>query len=271
MTLLEIYKVKVLEKIRYKTDFASAPHTRDIDKPNEDRLLVDEERGIFIVLDGVTRVHSEYKEAPFESAAGEVGDIFLGAVYSYLCDHVSDPDPKVILNDAVRVANSLIKDYRSQKSEEEWGFYPSTLGIISLLRDGTLYYLSVGDCIGVLLREKSKILFGRECTLEAVDLHEVSKKERYATYCNHPENHLSYTVFNGDDVVMAGVEYSYVDIHEGDILFLATDGIGNYLKYEKVCDLKEQSAEEIISLSGKYDTLPYSNYGDDKTLIKISF
>ncbi len=263
--------MSVLEKIKLTLDFATAPHTRELKKPNEDRLLVDGERGIFIVLDGVTRVHSEYEKAPFESAARDVGDIFIKEVYAYICDHISDPDPRAILEGAVREANALIKDYRSKKSEAEWGFYPSTLGIISILRDGRLYYLSVGDCIGVLLRGSSKILFAREFALEAVDLHGVSKKDRYAIYCNHPENHLSYTVFNGDEVVMRGVEYSFLDIHEGDVLFLATDGIGDYLKYEKIGELKKRSADEIISHSGEYDAPPYAEYADDKTLIKLSF
>lgn len=263
--------MKILEKVRYRTDYATKPHGRELEKPNEDRLLIDEEKGIFIVLDGVTRVHKEYEMAPYESAARDVGDIFLKEVYGYICAHISDTDPREILEGAVRGANAMIMDYRSKKSEEEWSFYPSTLGILSILRENTLYYLCVGDCIGVLIRGSSRMLFGREFALEAVDLHDVSKKERYALYCNHPENHLSYTVFNGDEVVMNGVEYSFIDLHEGDTLFLASDGIGDYLKYEKIADLKMQSAEEMVSLSGEYDMPPYAEYADDKTVIKLSF
>lgn len=263
--------MKLLERIRYKLDYATAPHTRELNKPNEDRLITDSERGIFIVLDGVTRVHSEYKSAPFKSAAGDVGDIFIGAVYRYLCEHISDPEPRAILEGAIREANQLILDYRRQKSKEEWGFYPSTLGIISFLREGRLYYASCGDCIGVLLRGGARMIFARELALEAVDLHSVSKKERYDIYCNHPENHLSYTVFNGDEAVMEGVEYSFIDIYEGDTLFLATDGIADYLKYEKSQELIRAGAEEMISLSGEYDRPPYAEYADDKTLIKLSF
>ncbi len=261
----------LLQKTAFSVDYATKPHGRNIEKPNEDRLLVDKERGIFIILDGVTRVHSEYEHFPQQSAAGEVGDIFLKEVYSYICDHLSDRSPRLILEDAVRIANAKIKDYRKKKSPDEWVFYPSTLGIISILRDKTLHYLCVGDCIGVLMRFNSKIIFGREFALEAVDLCNVTKKERYDIYCNHPENHLSYTVFNGDDVVMEGVEYSFIDMREGDILILATDGIADYLKFEKISDLMLQSTEEMISRSDEYDKPPYAEYADDKTLIKLSF
>ena len=70
---------------------------------------------------------------------------------------------------------------------------------------------------------------------------------------------------------MEGVEYSFIDIYEGDTLFLATDGIADYLKYEKAQELIRAGAEEMISLSGEYDRPPYAEYADDKTLIKLSF
>lgn len=262
--------MRLLEKLRYVVDFSTKTHTRGLQKPNEDRLLVDAERGIYIVLDGVTRVHSEYDAAPFSSAAGDVGDMFIGEVYSYLTSHISEPDTERLLRCAAESGNRLVREYRERKSDSEWGFYPSVVGIISVLRDGKLHYLAVGDCIGVLLRGNSRILFARELPLEAVDMLDVSKNERYEKYCNHPENHLSYTVFSGHDEVMEGVEYSYIDIHEGDVIFLATDGIGSYLKYEKVADLRWLSAEEIIARSGEYDAPPYATYADDKTLVKIS-
>ena len=261
----------LLIKNALHVECATKPHGRGLDKPNEDRLLVDKERGIFIVLDGVTRPHSEYEAAPFESAAGEVGDIFLKEVYTYICDHLSDRSPRSILENAVKIANEKIKEYRDAKSESEWSFYPSTLGIISILRDKTLHYLCVGDCIGMLIRYNSKIIFGRELTVKAVDLVQATKNERYALYCNHPKNHLSYTVFNGDEVVMDGVQYSLIDLHEGDILFLASDGIADYLKYEKVIDLVTKSPESIIEDSGRYDAPPFASYADDKTLIKLQF
>ena len=261
----------LLMKNALHIEYATKPHGRGLDKPNEDRLLVDKERGIFIVLDGVTRPHGEYEASPFESAALDVGNIFLTEVYAYLCDHISDQNPRKILENAVRIANEKIYEYRQKKSADEWGFFPSTLGIISILRGKTLHYLCVGDCIGVLIRYNSKIIFGRELTVKAVDLCQATKSERYALYCNHPENHLSYTVFNGDDVVMDGVQYSFIDLHEGDILFLASDGIADYLKYEKAVDLVFKSPESIIGDSVRYDAPPFASYADDKTLIKLQF
>ena len=263
--------MKVLEKAKLVVDSVSVPHGREIEKPNEDKLLVDKENGIFIVLDGVTRVHAEYEATPFESAALDVSEIFLRHAYEYIKAHICDPDPKEILESAVMCGNLEVRKYREKKSLQEWEYYPSTVGIMAILRDGTLHYLCVGDCLGVLLRGSAKILFGRQFALEAVDLTHVSKKYRYDNLCNHPKNHLSYTVYNGDEEVMNGLDYSFIDLHEGDVVFLASDGIGNYLRYEKNADLIKQSADEIIALSGKYDIPPYAEYEDDKTLIKLLF
>lgn len=263
--------MKILEKYGCRVDFASAPHDRSLEKPNEDRLLVDSENGIYIIIDGVTRVHAEYEAAPYESAALKVGEIFIDNAYGYIKEHIDDDDVENTLRQAVALANGEIRKYREIKSLEDWVFYPSTLGIIAVLRGSTLHYLCVGDCMAALIRKSSKIIFGRQFSLEAVDRHNVSKKDRYDVYCNHPENHLSYTVYNGDEVVMDGLEYSFIDIHEGDVLFLASDGIGDYIKYEKVDDLKALTPQQMISLSGKYDAPPYAEYADDKTIIKLLF
>lgn len=263
--------MKITKNITFTVDSASLAHNRELSKPNEDKLFIDRERGIFIVLDGITRPHAEYESRPMQSAAKDFGEEFLDSVLTYLSIHIDELEPKELLLNAVKTGNDRLDRLREKKSLEEWEFYPGTLGIISLLRDNVLHYVSVGDCLATLIRGNSKILFGREPALEAVDLHNVSKQDRYGIYCNHPENHLSYTIFNGDGVVMNGVEYSFIDLHEGDVLFLGSDGIGCCLKYEKTAILKEKSVGEIFEISKKYDTLPYAEYADDKTLIKLEF
>ena len=232
--------MKILEKIGCSIDYAFVTHKRNLQKPNEDRLLIDKENGIVIILDGVTRVHQEYEETPYQSAAAEVGDIFLKTAHGYITEHKSEGNPEDILCGAIKAANEQIKFFRQKKSLEEWQFYPATLGIVSMLCEEQLHYAAVGDCLGVLLRGSSKMLFGKEFSLEAVDLNKVTKQERYAKYCNHPENRLSYTVYNGDEAVMSGVEYSFIHIYPGDMIILASDGIGEYLKYEKSSSLSEE-------------------------------
>ena len=249
---------------------ATLPHGREIEKPNEDRLFFDEKKGVFMVLDGVTRPHSEYIEHPYESAALDLGNIFIDEAYGYIKNNINAADPEQLLREAVRTANRKIREYLDERQNEKWEYLPSTIGIIGIFRDSTLHYVCVGDSIAALLRGSSKILFGREWALEAVDKLGLSKAERYAKYCNHPQNPLSYTVFNGDEVVMEGLQYSFIDLHEGDTLLIVSDGMGEYIKFEKNADLIAQSPKDMIAKSGKYDVLPFATYVDDKTVIKIS-
>ncbi len=263
--------MKLLEKLSYSVQSATKVNSRTVPKPNEDRLLYDEKNGIFILLDGVTRPDKEYIDLPGESAVCDIDDIFIDVVYRYIADRLTDEDPERILRESVNAANLLIKEYRERKSAEEWGYYPSTIGIIALLRGRTLYYVCAGDCLGMLIRRGTKMLFGKEWTLEAVDMLKMTKAERYAKHCNHPENHLSYTVFNGDDVVADSLEFSYIDLHEGDTVILCSDGICDYVKYEKSEKILKETPEEMIARSAIYDEAPYATYIDDKAMIKISF
>lgn len=263
--------MKTIKNLNYCVDLASKIHNRKLKKPNEDYCISDMENGIFIVVDGVTRVHAEYDEHPFESASLEVAKLFSTKAHEFLKANLNSENPEELLRAGVAHANSFIKSIRAQKTVEEWGFYPSALGIVSILRDNVLYYVCAGDCMGVLLRGSSKITFGKQLTLEAVDLHKVSKQKRYSVYCNNFENDLGYTVFNGDEGVEKHVEFGFINILPSDVLLLASDGMQYFIKYEKNETLRAVSASEMIELSNKYDRLPYSEYADDKTVIKLVF
>ena len=259
------------EQLVCRIDNASVPHQRNLPKPNEDVFVVDEERGVFIVLDGITRVHSEYEANPYQSAACDVNRIFLKAVCSELHDRAGGADMETILREAVMKGNRDIREYRSKMNESEWGFYPGTLGIISILEDNRFHYLCAGDCLGVLIRGNAKIFFGEQSSIGAVDIQKVTKEERYRIYCNHPENRHTYTIFNGDDCVPENAEYAFLDLYEGDTVFLVSDGLRDCIKYEKSELLKQLSAEDLLAVSERYDREPFASYGDDKTVVKLSF
>ncbi len=258
------------EKIKIKAEWATKRHGRKLAKPNEDRIFTDEKNGIFILLDGITRVHKEYEEAPETSSAGDIGDLFIEEVCKHLKKNAEKAEPEVLLREAVRKANSRIKEFREKKSKNEWEYYPATLGIVSLIQDNVFHYVSAGDCAALLLRRNAKIVMGYEWTLDAIGLQDYTKKEIYEKYCNHPENHLSYTVFNGDDTVSDGMEYSFIELHSGDTIVIVSDGMGCYVRYEKVRTILSQTPEEMIAFSSKYDVPPYAEYADDKSVIKIS-
>lgn len=254
--------------MRYICDWATKIHSRNLKKPNEDYIYADAEKGIFILLDGVTRVHSEYEERPMESAAADISEIFGNEAVRYISES-EDECAETVLREAVKSANRAVLEYRSRKTGDEWKYYPATLGIIALICNGRMHWFCAGDCLGAIIRGSSKLFFGNETVTAAVDLLKPEKRERYEKYCNHPENPLGYTVFNGDDGVEESGEYSFIDLCGGDTVILSSDGSARALLFEKCRALKGKSASEIADLSDKFDIPPFGEYGDDKAVIKI--
>lgn len=263
--------MKTKEMVSEAVDRAIRAHTRNLPKPCEDFLYSDAKKKIYIVLDGITRVHKEYDETPGQSAACEVNEIFAEAVVEFISANLNDPDAELLLRQAVKYGNDKIRENRKKKSLDEWGFYPGTLGIIALLRDSRMHYICAGDCLGMIIRGNTKICFGEQLPLAALEVMKISKKDRYDIYCNHPENALSYTIFNGDVCVPDTCEYACIDLCAGDVVVLASDGIKNYLKYEFAAVIKNTSAGRLIDLSTRYDEPPFGTYGDDKSLLKFVF
>ena len=258
-----------MDHMKFSVETVSCINKRDIQKPNEDVIVADADRGIFILLDGVTRPHEEYREVPGASAARDASTVFAREAYAYLKEHSREKDKECLLRDAAACANSHLLSLRSGKSLAQWEFYPATLGILALIDDGVLHYLTVGDCMGVLFRGSSRILFGKEFSLEGVDLLRPSKAERYEKYCNQHPGFLSYTVFNGDESAPASAEYSFLRLEKGDTVLFATDGVGEMVKFEKQNVLTTASLEDLLVLSGKFDTDPFGKYADDKSMIRI--
>lgn len=260
-----------MKKLNLNITSATRQNTRNFSKPNEDFLLTDEENGIFILLDGITRVHAEYDEIRGYSAAAEVNKIFSAAVYDHIKANLAKRNICKVITDAMILGNQNIARFREQKSLKQWQFYPGTLGIVCVLRGRKLHYAYVGDCMGMLLRGSSKIFFGEQQTVKAADLHNPTKTERYDLYCNHPENELSYAIFNGDDAAAAGIESGWLDLYENDRVFLVSDGVAPYIRFEKASAMIDLTAQQILDASTKYDTLPYAKYADDKATIVLQF
>jgi serine/threonine protein phosphatase PrpC len=260
-----------METISYRASCALQINNRGLNKPNEDFLLVDDRNHIFIILDGITRVHQEYTDRPGESAACDVNRIFSETAYRYLLENLHTQSPDALLFQAAAEGNRALVAYRQQRSPEQWQFYPGTLGILCLLQGDRLHYLYVGDCQGTLLRRSTKLHFGQQGSSEALELMKISKQDRYAIYCNHPEHPLGYGIFNGDSEATALFEQASIRVQPGDQILLSTDGAAKYIRYAKAAALSSRTPEQIIADSQVYDQPPFAKYADDKGIIKLTF
>lgn len=260
-----------MEQINYQASSATRINGRGLGKPNEDFLLIDQEHHIFILLDGITRVHQEYEDHPGASASCDVNEIFSRTVHQYLISHITDPNPDSVIKEAAIAGNKALIPYRSTRSLDEWKFYPGTLGIITILRNNQLHFLFTGDCLGTLIRNNSKLHFAQQSRAEALELMKVSKSDRYGIYCNHPEHPFGYGIFNGDPTAELLFEQASMEIRPGDTLILCTDGISRYMRYIRTETLISLSPEEMMDASCQLDAPPFAAYADDKAIIKLQF
>ena len=260
-----------METIRYCASSALLINNRGLQKPNEDYVLIDEKHNIFILLDGITRVHQEYLDRPGHSAACDVNRIFAETVHQYLVKHAAQMPAGQLLFEAAKHGNQALIEYRQQRTLEQWQFYPGTLGIIGLLQADRFYYLYVGDCLGTLIRNGAKLHFGQQGSSEALELMKVSKSQRYDLYCNHPEHPLGYGIFNGDSQACELFEQSHLSLMPGDTVILSTDGVARYIRYAKGCVLMGQTPEQMLEASQACDEPPFAKYADDKAIIKLTF
>lgn len=253
---------------------ATSRNKRDFYKPNEDFYINDEENKIFIVVDGVTRNHEEYAVGK-GSAAEKVSRIFADDVYKNLLKKVSpdlsDNEILDVMFECIKDGNLKIKEYNDLKNISEWKFYPATVGIVSIILNDKLYYAYVGDCLGFLFRNNSRLLFAEQQT-KHLNFYkkQMTKEERYNGNCNNADSKLAFGLFNGEETAIDMVRRSYIDLNVGDTIVLASDGLENYFFLEKPENIIGLNKEEIMKRSEIYDTNPYSPYADDKTFIMIS-
>jgi serine/threonine protein phosphatase PrpC len=244
-------------------------NNRNIGKPNEDLILADQVHQVYFVLDGITRVHREYGEQPGYSAALEAGQIFSSTAHSYMLAHTDLPAEQ-LLRQAAAAGNRALRPFRQQRSADQWQFYPGTLGILALVRAGVLHYVYNGDCMATLIRKGQKYHFARQEQTKKLEEMHISKAERYAIYCNHPEHPMGYGIFNGDEEMSQLLGYGSLPLFPGDVILLCTDGLGEYVLRTDGNILSVQTPRQIIEASTIYDIPPYATYADDKSILRIA-
>lgn len=244
-------------------------------KPNEDYVIDDQENHIYIVLDGILRKAEEYHN--FHSLSADVSEIFAKEMHSYLLKNKKDvvkfSDVSIMLKDGFKQANHAVQIYLEAHQEEWVGKeIPGCVGIVTLLINQTLFYGSLGDCVGVLCRGDQKIVFSKKQTEFAfryLNL-ETDRKRLYDEIVNQPQAPYGYGVINGNPCAVKYFDIGYLKIEKGDIVYLMSDGVSDYIEYNKVKTYKYQSLPHIIQGSNRQDEEMMKPYFDDKSIIKIT-
>ena len=249
--------------MEYRVDFATQQNRKDFDKPNEDFIFVDENNGIFIVLDGVTRdkIDDLY---PQPSPSYEVSKIFADKAYAYIIDNFSkNIDTLTIIKNAFAEGNAEIKRFNRSYTGD---FLPGTVGIIAIIKENKLYYGYIGDCLGVLLNEQARKEF---TTCQTKLIHEHIKYftafEIRNYICNHHNHPYSYGVLDGRESAIDFVVTEMMALDKYKELVLATDGVEDTVRQMPINELLFSNAQDLVT-----DKI-YNKSTDDKTVIIVRF
>lgn len=245
--------------VSYKSSSISIKNKRNIDKPNEDYYLCDDTKGIYLLVDGVSRdkVNGIY---PNPSPAFDVSKLFVESVYKFLASNINKhTDILDLLCNAIRTGNDKINKYNSKKRWVD-DFLPGTVGIVIVIQNYKLFFAYIGDCYGLILNDR-KHIFTR-CQTEKIAAHkkEFSAYEIRNEICNNKSHPYSYGVLNGDFRAMDFVNYDLIDIQSMDKILLCSDGFSDLIK--------DLSAEELYKMQID-QMIRKSNESDDKTIVII--
>lgn len=75
--------------VKYKSTSVSIINSKNINKPNEDFYLCDDDRGIYLLVDGVSRdkINGIY---PNPSPSFDVSKLFVKSVYKFLLENIKE-------------------------------------------------------------------------------------------------------------------------------------------------------------------------------------
>lgn len=233
-------------------------NTKIYDKPNEDFVLCDDERNIYILLDGVSRDKIDGKY-PNPSPAREVTELFAREAYNYLEKKSGQYNLEQIKKAFVK-GNEAIENYNIKYND----FLPGTVGIICIVVEDRLLYGYVGDCYGRLVSKEEINIFTR-CQTKEIAIHkkEFSSSEIRNKICNNPQHPYAYGVLTGQKEAMEFVVFGECSLTNVDMVFLSSDGMESYLSSLSRKDFLQKEANYYLecSIKGKGE--------DDKAVIII--
>ncbi len=251
-------------------------------RPQEDFFVCDKNNGIYVVADGITRQEGYTDE---KSSASQYTKTFCenlhGAIVSNMKENVADP--YIMLNRSFSEAVNMTKNALEQDKNyakvcesaktlaKEKGVYfenPGCVFVVGVVYNGTLYYGHVGDC-AILMYRKGQVLALTESQTEyafKVANVEGDRALLYDKYVNKPSNEHGYGVVNGDAGVYAFFKVSSIELLDGDNVFLASDGISEFLRRNALSVQGMKTVDEIFEKQNAERDGAF----DDRTLIRIN-
>lgn len=231
--------------MKYISTCGSVKNTKMYDKPNEDFVLCDDEKKIYILLDGVSRdkINGKY---PNPSPAREVSELFAKEAYDFLKKSKGQYGLEQI-KEAFIKGNEAIERYNIKYNSD---FLPGTVGIVCIIDKDRLFYGYIGDCYGRLI-QNDKIVMFTKCQTEKIAIHkkEFSSSEIRNEICNNAKHPYGYGVLTGQKKALDFVVLGEYSLNNVDMVFLSSDGMEPFLDRLSRKDFVKKDAEYYLQSS----------------------
>lgn len=228
--------------MEYISSCGTVRNTKMYYKPNEDYVLCDDEKKIYILLDGVSRDKIDGKY-PDPSPALEVTELFAKEAYDYLQGNYDQCSLEHIKKAFIR-GNEAIAGYNAEYED----FLPGTVGIVCVAYKDRLYYGYIGDCYGRFI-VNGKVKIFTKCQTENIAAHkrEFSASEIRNKICNNPQHPYAYGVLTGQKEAMEFVVLGECTLTNVDGIILSSDGMEPYLSGLKRNDFENKAADYYLN------------------------
>lgn len=245
----------------------SKKNTIGNDKPNEDYILINDNKHYFIILDGVSR-DRENGKYPNPSPSVEITQLLAQSIYKYLQESLDNfPENNNIeklLYNAMKFGNETVKEYPKYR---HYGFLPGAVGIVSFIVNNVFYYAYIGDCIGLKISKKEHFIFtDKQTKLVQKYRHILDKYTIRNVICNNPNHPYAYGVLNGNEDADKFIKTGNFILNHGDKVILATDGLESYIMSYKEKIFELETAKDFVKNSDSKE-----EQEDDKSVILINY
>jgi protein phosphatase len=230
-------------KLRWRA--VGGTHVGRVRKGNEDAFLVDEERGVFLVADGMGgHVAGEIASDIAKRSVG--GTLLEGVDRGLAADDLAHS-----MVDSFRVADLAIAEHVAANPETEG--MGTTVTAIVICTDGTYRMGHIGDSRAYLLRDGQLAQISKDHTWVQREVDEGRLTPSAAR--KHPYSHILTRALGADPSDAPDLQAGQLEA--GDLLLLCSDGLTgmvtdrNLERIMRTPGISEERIEEMIALANK--------------------
>lgn len=263
-------------QIPFEIDYYSSKNAHS-DRPNEDYMLADQQNGIFIICDGISRTCFENENYPDPSPAAMAARLVASNIHEQLCKTTpgAHGDWKSRLRSAIERANRKLAEFNLQSfSSFDLGANDraGTSCLVAIFENGNICIAAIGNC-SALVQSSNRI--DRFCGFQNHKLlatyplpHENQQLEKIRGHRNKKGDAYGYGELTGESAALDFIEFTAFAVDNTSTIYLYSSGAQNFFE-RGIPNQASFTLEELDQRIAK-DANERGLALDDRTVIRLS-